>query len=109
MTNPPLSSGFPTLEEVSFTLWETPNLDLIRLGEISITLNRTFLAGMMPNQPYMNQPGGGPYNPGQGHGVYQNPGWPANPQAQSFPGGWGQMSQPRLPFLAHLICQICLS
>jgi hypothetical protein len=30
------------LEEVSFTLWETPNLDLIRLGEISITLNRTF-------------------------------------------------------------------
>jgi hypothetical protein len=31
-------------------------------------------AGLMPNQPYMNQLGGGPYNVGQGHGVYQNPG-----------------------------------
>jgi hypothetical protein len=40
--------------------------------------------GMMPNPPYMNQPGGGPYNVEQGHGVYQNPGWPSNPQAQSF-------------------------
>jgi hypothetical protein len=50
----------------------------------------------------MNQPGGGTYNVRQGHDVYQNPGWPANPQAQSFPRGWGQMSQPRLLFLATL-------
>ena len=53
---------------------------------------------MMPNPPYMNNPGVGPYNAGQGHGVYQNPGCPPNPQAQSFLGGWGQMSQPHLPF-----------
>jgi hypothetical protein len=35
---PPNSS----LGEVSFTLWATPNLDLIQLGVVSITLNRTF-------------------------------------------------------------------
>jgi hypothetical protein len=57
---------------------------------------------MMPNQPLMNQPGGGSYNPGQGHGANQNPGWAAIPQAQSFQGAWGQMSQPHLPFLATL-------
>jgi hypothetical protein len=33
------------LEEVNFTLWATPNPDPIRLGEIFITLNRTFLLG----------------------------------------------------------------
>ena len=54
----------------------------------------------MPNPPYMNQPRGGAYNAGQGHGVYQNPGWPSNPQAQSVSRDWGQMSQPHLPFLA---------
>jgi hypothetical protein len=50
----------------------------------------------------MNQPGGGSYNPRQGHGAYQNPGWAVIPQPQYFQGAWGQMSQPRLPFLATL-------
>jgi hypothetical protein len=50
----------------------------------------------------MNQPGGGPYNPRKGYGAYQNPGWVAVPQAQYFSGAWGQMLQPRLPFLAML-------
>jgi hypothetical protein len=36
---------------------------------------------MMPNPPYMNHPGGGPYNPGQGYGSYQNPRWNAIPNA----------------------------
>jgi hypothetical protein len=57
---------------------------------------------MMHNQPYMNQPRGGPYNDGKGHGVYHNSGWPPNPQVQYFPGGWGQMSQPALSFLTLL-------
>jgi hypothetical protein len=57
---------------------------------------------MVTNQPLMNQFGGGSYNPRQGHGAYQNPGWAAIPQQQSFQGSWGQMSQPRLPFLAML-------
>ena len=56
----------------------------------------------MPNQPFMNHPGGGPYNPGQGYGAYQNPRWAAFPQTQSFQGAWGQMLQPRLTFLATL-------
>jgi hypothetical protein len=50
----------------------------------------------------MNQFGGGFYNPGQGHGAYQNPGWDVIPQHQYFMGTWGQMSQPHLPFLAML-------
>jgi hypothetical protein len=58
--------------------------------------------GMMPNPPYMNQTGGGPYNSRQGFGSYQNPRWNAFPNTQSFTGGWGQMSQPHLPFLAML-------
>jgi hypothetical protein len=41
MTNQPLSSGFQP-RGVNFTLWETPNLDLIWMGAVSITLNRTF-------------------------------------------------------------------
>jgi hypothetical protein len=57
---------------------------------------------MMSNPPHMNQPRGRPYNVRQGHGVYHNPIFPLNPQAQSFLGGWGQMSQPRLPVLATL-------
>jgi hypothetical protein len=57
---------------------------------------------MVPNQPLMNQPGEGSYNLGQGHGAYQNPGWAMIPQPKSFHGSWGQMSQPRLPFLATL-------
>ena len=56
----------------------------------------------MPNPPYMNHPGGGPYNFGQGFGTYQNPGWNVVPNTQSFARGWGQMSQPHLPFLAML-------
>jgi hypothetical protein len=39
----------------------------------------------MPLQPFMNQYGGGYYPTGQGHGVYQNPSWPAISQNQSFP------------------------
>ena len=57
---------------------------------------------MMPNQDFMNQPKGGSYNPRKGHGAYQNPGWAVVPQTQYFQGAWGQMSQPRLLFLAML-------
>jgi hypothetical protein len=57
---------------------------------------------MVPNQSIMNQFGGGIYNPEQGHGAYQNPGWVVIPQHQYFPGAWGQMTQPQLPFLPTL-------
>jgi hypothetical protein len=50
----------------------------------------------------MNHIRGKPYNSRKGHGVYQNPRWPENLQAQSFLRGWGQMSQPRFPFLDTL-------
>jgi hypothetical protein len=58
--------------------------------------------GMMPNPYYTNHPRGGAYNFGQGFGPHQNPGWNAVPNAQSSAGGWGQVSQPRLPFYAML-------
>jgi hypothetical protein len=59
-------------------------------------------AGMMPNPYFTNHPGGGSYNFRQGFGPHQNPGWNAVPNAQSFAGGWVQVSQPRIPFLATL-------
>ena len=37
-------------------------------------------ASSMPLQPFMNQLGGGYYPTEKGHGVYQNPSWPAIPQ-----------------------------
>jgi hypothetical protein len=47
----------------------------------------------MPLHPFMNQYGGY-YPSGQGHGVYQNPSWPAISQNQSFSKPWSQMAQP---------------
>jgi hypothetical protein len=101
MTNLPLSSGFQPGGGQSHTLGNSqPGSNLV--GGNFYNPKQNIPVVMMPNQPYMNYPKGGPYNAGQGHGFYQNSGWPANPQAQSFPGGWGQVSQPRLPFLATL-------
>jgi hypothetical protein len=48
----------------------------------------------MPLHPFMNQYGGGYYPVEQGHGVYQNPSWPAISQNQSFSKPWSQMPQP---------------
>jgi hypothetical protein len=101
MTNPPLSSGFQLGGGQLHTLGNPqPGSNLV--GASFYNPQQNIPAKMMPNPPYMSQLGGGPYNVGQGHGVYQNPRWPSNPQAKSFPRGWGQMSQPRLPFLATL-------
>jgi hypothetical protein len=44
---------------------------------------------MMPNPCFRNQPRGRSFNPRQGFGPYQNPGWNAVPNTQSFVGGWG--------------------
>jgi hypothetical protein len=57
---------------------------------------------MMPTQPFMNHLGGGYYNLGQGHDAYHKPIWVFIPQAQYFPGAWGQILQLRLPFLETL-------
>jgi hypothetical protein len=56
---------------------------------------------MVPLQPFMNQLGGGYYPTGQGHGIYQNPGFSAISQTQYFPGAWAQMPQPQTPFSGH--------
>ena len=57
---------------------------------------------MIPNPSFTNLPRGGYFNSRQGSGPYQNPGWNATPNTQSFAGGWGQVSQPHIPFLATL-------
>jgi hypothetical protein len=59
-------------------------------------------AGMVSIQPFMNQFGGGYYPIEQGHGIYQNPIWPAIPQPQYFLRAWAQTPQPQLPFLSML-------
>jgi hypothetical protein len=101
MSNPLLTSGFQPWGGQFHTLGNPqPGSNLA--GGSFYNPQQNIPTGMMPNPPYMNPPGGGPYNVGQGHGVYQNPSWPLNPQAQSFSGCWGQMSQPHLPFLATL-------
>jgi hypothetical protein len=48
---------------------------------------------MMHVQTSMDQLGGGYYLSRQGHGVNQDPSWPAMFQNQSFPGPWSQMTQ----------------
>jgi hypothetical protein len=101
MMNLPLSFGFQPREGQFQTLGNPQPGSNPTEGNF-YNPQQNIPAGMIPNQPYMNQPEGGPYNVGQGHGVYQNPGWPTNIQAQSFLGAWGQMSQPRIPFLATL-------
>jgi hypothetical protein len=63
---------------------------------------QNILAGMMPNPSFTNLPRGGSFNSRQGSGPYQNPGWNTTPNTQSFAGGWGQVLQPRIPFLAML-------
>jgi hypothetical protein len=50
----------------------------------------------IPLHPFMNQYGGGYYPTRQGHGVYQNPSWPAISQNQSFSEPWSQMPQPTI-------------
>jgi hypothetical protein len=101
MENPPLSFGF-TPRGGSFHALGNPQPRSNPAGGNFYNPQKNIPTGMMPNQPFMNQPKGGPYNPRQGHGAYQNPGWAAVPQAQSFPGPWGQMPPPYLPFLATL-------
>jgi hypothetical protein len=115
MMNPLQSSGFPPGGGQSYTLgnpqpgsnpvggnFQNPQLGSNPAGGNFHNPYQNIPAGMMPNPSYTNHPRGGPYNSGQGFGPYQNPGWNAVPNAQSFAGGWGQMSQPRLPFLATL-------
>jgi hypothetical protein len=50
MMNPPLSSRF-TPGEVSFTTWETPNLELLLFREIFTILIITFLLEWFPTNP----------------------------------------------------------
>jgi hypothetical protein len=101
MTNPLLSSKFAPKGGQSHTLGN-PQIGATPTGDNFYNPHQKIPNGIMPNQPLMNQPRGGSYNPGHGHGAYQNPGWAAIPQPQSFQGAWVQMSQPPLPFLATL-------
>jgi hypothetical protein len=101
MTNPPLSSGFPPRGGQFHTLGNPqPGATLAR-GNI-YDPHYKIPTGMVPNQPLMNFFVGGFYNPGQGHGAYQNPRWARIPQQQPFPRVWDHMPQPGIPFLATL-------
>jgi hypothetical protein len=81
--NPPLSSGGSQFHAMGNPQPEAPLVE----GSVYNPHYVTF-AGMMPIQPFMNQFGGRYYPTGQGHGIYQNPGWPTIPQHQYFLGAW---------------------
>jgi hypothetical protein len=115
MTNPLQSSGFPPGGDQYYTLGNPQPRSNPVGGNFHNPLPRSnpaggnfhnpyqnIHAGMIPNPYYMNHPKGGPYNPRHGYGSYNHPRWAIVPQAQSFMGGWGQMLQPHLPFLAML-------
>jgi hypothetical protein len=115
MTNPLQSSGFPLGGGQYYPLGNPqPGSNLVG-GNFHNPQPESYSAGgnfcnpqqnvptrMMPNPLHTNNPRGGPYNPGQGYGSYQNPRSVVVSHTQYFMGGWGQMSQPRLPFLATL-------
>jgi hypothetical protein len=90
MTNPPLSSGL-TPRGGQFHALRNPQDGSNPIRGNFYNPHKNIPTGMVPNPPFMNHPGGGSYNPRQGHGAYQNPGWAAVPQTQSFQGAWGQM------------------
>jgi hypothetical protein len=99
MKNPPLSSKF-TPRGGQFHSLGNPQSRATPVGGNVYILHQNIPTGMVPNQPFMNQLGS--YNPGQGHGAYQNPRWVVIPQQQYFQRAWGQISQPRLPSMAML-------
>jgi hypothetical protein len=68
MTNPPLSSGF-TPEGGQFHTLGNPQPGSTLVGDSFYNLHQNIATVMVPNQPLMNHPGGGSYNPEQGHGA----------------------------------------
>jgi hypothetical protein len=101
MTNPPLSSRF-TPKGGWFHAFGNPQPGSNSTGGNFFNPHQNIPTGIMPNQPLMNHPGGGSKNLRHGHGAYHNPRWVAVPQSQYFQGSLGQMSQPRIPFMATL-------
>jgi hypothetical protein len=79
MMNPPLSTGF-TPRGGHFHSLGNPQPGSTLAGGSFYNPHQNILTRMMPKKPLMNHPGGGPYNPGQGHGAYQNLGWVVIPQ-----------------------------
>jgi hypothetical protein len=85
MTNPPLFSIFLPIGGQLHTLGNPqPGATLARGNIYNIHYN--IPTGMVPNQLLMNQFGEGFYNPGNGHGAYQNLGWAVILQQEPFPG-----------------------
>jgi hypothetical protein len=101
MMNPSLSSRF-TPGGGQFHTLGNPQPGSTPAGGNFYNPHQNIPTRMMPNQLLMNFLGGGSYNPGHGHGAYQNHGWEEIPQPQYFQGDWVQMLQPCLPFLATL-------
>jgi hypothetical protein len=85
MTNPPLSSEF-TPRGSQFHTSGNPQSESTPARGSFYNPHQNIATGMMPDQPLVNQHRGGSYNPGHGHGAYQNPIWVAIPQPQYFQG-----------------------
>jgi hypothetical protein len=81
MMNPPLSFKFTPRGGQFHTLGNPQPRSTLDGGSF-YNPHKTIPNGMMPNQPPMNHPEGGYYNPEQGHGAYQNPGWASIPHVK---------------------------
>jgi hypothetical protein len=79
MTNPPLSSRF-TPGGGQFHTLGNPQPGATPARGNFYNPHHNVPTKMVPNQLFMNQFGGGSYNPRQGHGAYQKPRWVAIPQ-----------------------------
>jgi hypothetical protein len=88
MMNPPLSFRV-TPGGGQFHTLGNPQPRATLVGGNVYNHHQKFPTGIMTNQPLMHHPRRGSYNPGQGHGAYQNPGWVEVPQTQYIQGAWG--------------------
>jgi hypothetical protein len=97
MVTPPLCSGVPS-GWIQFYSLGNPHHGFPLSGGNVYNPYHVASMGMVTLQSFMSQLGGGYYPTRHGHGIYQNPGWSAIPQPQSFPGAWTKTSQSRLTF-----------
>jgi hypothetical protein len=83
MKNLPLSSGFPPRGGQFHNFCNPQHGDTLVGGNV-YNPHHNIPTGMVPNQPLVNQFGGGVFKPRQGHGAYHNPVCDAIPQHQYF-------------------------
>jgi hypothetical protein len=100
MTNPPLSSRFPPGGGQFHTLGN-PQPGATPAGGNIYNPHHNIPTGMVPNQPLMNQFGGGFYNPWTGPWCIPEPWMGCDSPTSIFPGSLGPDVATPSPFSGH--------